>query len=63
MRERVGDRLPNFTEEQKADLKGSVDFLGLNTYSSSLVTDRPSNGGGYFDDVATKSSVRAIVRA
>lgn len=58
MRERVGDRLPAFTEQQKKDLKGSVDFVGLNTYSASLVTDRPSRGGGYFDDVATKSTVR-----
>jgi beta-glucosidase/6-phospho-beta-glucosidase/beta-galactosidase len=55
MRERVGDRLPTFTEAQKEDLKGSVDFLGLNTYSSSLVTDRLGGGGGYFDDVGTKS--------
>lgn len=58
MRERAGDRLPTFTDEQKEDLKGSADFLGLNTYSSSMVTDRASVGGGYFDDVATKSSVR-----
>lgn len=58
MRERAGDRLPIFTEQQKKDLKGSVDFLGLNTYSSSLVTSRDSAGGGYFDDLATKSSVR-----
>jgi hypothetical protein len=59
MRERVGDRLPFFTEQQKKDLNGSADFFGLNTYSASLVTDRPGGGGGYFDDVATKSTVRA----
>ena len=60
MRQRAGDRLPTFTEEQKADLKGSVDFLGINTYSSSLVTNRDSQPGGYFDDLGTKSTVRAL---
>lgn len=34
MRERLGDRLPSFTPEQKALLKGSVDFLGLNHYTT-----------------------------
>lgn len=55
MRERAGDRLAAFTDEQKKDLKGSADFLGLNTYSSTMVTDRASAGAGYFDDLATKS--------
>jgi beta-glucosidase/6-phospho-beta-glucosidase/beta-galactosidase len=57
MKERVGDRLPVFTEAEKKDLKGSVDFLGINTYSSSLVEGRDGGGGGgYFDDLATKNS-------
>lgn len=34
MREAVGDRLPTFSEEEKALLKGSSDFFGLNHYSS-----------------------------
>eukprot|EP00878_Enallax_costatus_P000354 GHUV01000438.1.p1 GENE.GHUV01000438.1~~GHUV01000438.1.p1 ORF type:complete len:909 (+),score=324.27 GHUV01000438.1:86-2812(+) len=36
MRERCGNRLPRFTAEQRAMLKGSVDFFGLNHYSSHL---------------------------
>jgi hypothetical protein len=36
MRERCGDRLPRFTAEQRAMLMGSVDFFGLNHYSSHL---------------------------
>ncbi len=56
MKERAGERLPVFTDAQKEDLKNSVDFLGINTYSSSLVTDRAGGDGGYFDDLATKSS-------
>ncbi|KAF6260086.1 glycosyl hydrolase family 1-domain-containing protein [Scenedesmus sp. NREL 46B-D3] len=36
MRERCGNRLPRFTAEQRAMLVGSVDFFGLNHYSSHL---------------------------
>ncbi|KAE9022670.1 hypothetical protein PR003_g3157 [Phytophthora rubi] len=39
MRERVGDRLPRFTPEETALVKGSYDLLMLNHYSSKLVTD------------------------
>ncbi|WFB35904.1 GH1 family beta-glucosidase [Kiritimatiellota bacterium B12222] len=34
MREELGDRLPTFTPEQSAMLKGSTDFIGLNHYST-----------------------------
>ena len=34
MRERLGNRLPSFTAEENALLKGSVDFLGLNHYTT-----------------------------
>lgn len=34
MKQRVGDRLPKFTEKQKQLLKGSIDFTGLNYYNS-----------------------------
>jgi len=33
MRERVGERLPTFTDAQREQLKGSSDFFGLNWYS------------------------------
>lgn len=36
MRERCGNRLPRFTAEQRSMLVGSVDFFGLNHYSSHL---------------------------
>ncbi|KAF4324495.1 hypothetical protein BBO99_00000183 [Phytophthora kernoviae] len=39
MRERIGDRLPNFTEQQSALVKGSYDLLMLNYYTSYATTD------------------------
>ncbi|KAL4103163.1 hypothetical protein PRIC1_006898 [Phytophthora ramorum] len=39
MRERVGDRLPRFTVEQAAVLKGSYDVFMLNHYYSRAITD------------------------
>ncbi|ETM00851.1 hypothetical protein L917_02474 [Phytophthora nicotianae] len=39
MRERVGDRLPRFTADEAAILKGSYDVFMLNHYFSRAVTD------------------------
>lgn len=37
MRERLGDRLPNFSQQDRELLKHSVDFIGLNHYTSRFV--------------------------
>ncbi len=59
MRERLGDRLPRFTPEEQAGLKGSVDFLGLNHYSTLYASAEepagagdigPNGNGGMSDD-------------
>ncbi|KAJ0258538.1 Beta-glucosidase 15 [Hirschfeldia incana] len=38
---KVGGRLPTFTEQQSKMLKGSYDFIGINYYSSSYAMDVP----------------------
>ncbi|XP_045824007.1 non-cyanogenic beta-glucosidase-like [Trifolium pratense] len=41
MRAIVKDRLPKFTELQSREINGSFDFIGLNYYSSSYISDAP----------------------
>lgn len=43
MRERVGDRLPKFSDKEKETLQNSVDFLGLNHYTTRFVANFPRN--------------------
>ncbi|KAM7472467.1 hypothetical protein LguiA_010650 [Lonicera macranthoides] len=38
MRKNVGDRLPKFTEEESKMLKGSLDFLGVNYYTTNYAS-------------------------
>lgn len=37
MRERLGDKLPKFSQRDKELLKHSLDFIGLNHYTSRFV--------------------------
>lgn len=57
MREVVGSRLPNFTEEQSASLQRSVDFIGLNAITAIYATyddEYKTNITGYFQDWSVK---------
>ncbi|XP_041021195.1 beta-glucosidase 42 [Juglans microcarpa x Juglans regia] len=50
MRERLGERLPKFSEEDKELIRNSIDFLGLNHYTSrfiAYVKDSPDEGDYY----------------
>lgn len=47
MRKMLGDRLPHFTDEEKALLKGSSDFYGCNFYTTNMIkagADDETNG-------------------
>ena len=53
MRKRIGDRLPKFTPEEKGQILGSLDFLGINHYTSSFVftaLEKATNKAGWFVD-------------
>jgi beta-galactosidase len=53
MKDRIGDRLPTFTESQRQELLGSLDFMGLNHYSTLYASPRtnPLPYGGYWNDM------------
>ncbi|BFZ65203.1 hypothetical protein YB2330_006366 [Saitoella coloradoensis] len=53
MRELLGDRLPTFTEAEKAMLKGSGDFFGFNHYTTNYVKHRkgPPEHGNFNGNV------------
>ncbi|KAL5227442.1 hypothetical protein ABZP36_015707 [Zizania latifolia] len=55
MKKIVGARLPSFTEAESEDVKGSVDFIGLNHYYSLYVNDRPLDDKGVRDYAADMS--------
>ncbi|EFJ31690.1 hypothetical protein SELMODRAFT_169039 [Selaginella moellendorffii] len=54
MRDYVGHRLPMFTEEQRSSLLLSIDFLGLNHYTTNFASALPppliKNWTDYFQD-------------
>jgi beta-glucosidase/6-phospho-beta-glucosidase/beta-galactosidase len=56
MRERLGERLPNFTIEEQQQLIGSSDFFGLNYYSSLLASapEIESSNSDYWADIHVK---------
>lgn len=59
MRASVGDRLPKFTKAQSEYVKGSIDFLGVNyytTYFAEHAAPSSSNRTFYTDILATLSS-------
>ncbi|KAG2768118.1 hypothetical protein PC129_g3001 [Phytophthora cactorum] len=65
MRERVGSRLPNFTGEEAALVKGSYDLIMINHYFSNLITYCDSDHSetncsslmdGYFADMGVDNT-------
>jgi len=65
MRENLGERLPTFTEEEKAYIKGSADFFGLNHYTTlyaaqvqpgESISSEVYGNGGIAEDQAVRLS-------
>ncbi|MCL7021725.1 hypothetical protein MKW94_025448 [Papaver nudicaule] len=50
MREKLGDRLPKFSDEDRELLMNSVDFLGINHYSTRLIAHVTTRRSGNFSD-------------
>ncbi|WMI67149.1 GH1 family beta-glucosidase [Mangrovimonas sp. YM274] len=46
MEDRLGDRLPKFTEEERQMLLGSTDFFGLNHYTTMLASEAKQINAG-----------------
>ncbi|KAK4253761.1 hypothetical protein QN277_010396 [Acacia crassicarpa] len=59
MRERLGDQLPTFSEEDKKLLANSLDFIGLNHYTSRLISHvtESSDSGHFYRTQATERIV------
>jgi beta-glucosidase/6-phospho-beta-glucosidase/beta-galactosidase len=53
MRIRLGDRLPRFTDSQRLEMIGSLDFMGLNHYSTLYASAKTENSiyRGYWADM------------
>ncbi|GMH13049.1 hypothetical protein Nepgr_014890 [Nepenthes gracilis] len=47
MHERLGDRLPKFSQEEKDLLRNSTDFVGLNHYTSRYISHSTENPEGH----------------
>ena len=54
-------RLPTFTPQESASLKGSVDYIGLNHYTSSFSRDNPSGKqGNWWSDALVDNTKNGI---
>lgn len=47
LKQAIGGDLPQFTAEEKQDLRGSIDFIGVNVYTARYVYAKPDNPLGF----------------
>lgn len=61
MRQAAGERLPKFSSDEQARLKNSLDFVGINNYTTRYITNADpcmkETWGGWLDDLKTKRIV------
>lgn len=55
MRDRVGERMPTFTSAETDLIKGSLDFVGINHYTTFYASDNSSSIVGKITDIFTDS--------
>ncbi|OMO71966.1 Glycoside hydrolase, family 1 [Corchorus olitorius] len=61
MKSRVGSRLPNFTDSESVLLKGSLDFLGINHYTTYYARQNATNSiVDLLNDCVTDAAAYAI---
>ncbi|TVU19029.1 hypothetical protein EJB05_35154, partial [Eragrostis curvula] len=53
----VGSRLPSFSKEQSAMVRGSADFIGVNHYTSAFVSDGSNSSRNGLRDLYADTSV------
>lgn len=58
MRNRLGERLPRFTRSEQTELMGSLDFMGLNHYSTLYASAKKEKSSykGYWSDMDVELS-------
>uniref|UniRef100_A0A1D1YF46 Beta-glucosidase 22 n=1 Tax=Anthurium amnicola TaxID=1678845 RepID=A0A1D1YF46_9ARAE len=61
MKKIAGSKIPSFTQSQSKQLKGSIDFLGLNHYVSAYIADEPNDSQSGPRDYNADISVRFTV--
>ncbi|KAE8683030.1 putative beta-glucosidase 41 [Hibiscus syriacus] len=61
MRSRIGTRLPTFTESESSLLEGSLDFVGINHYTTYYASENATNTiGDLLNDVVSDANAYAI---
>ena len=61
MRDNLGDRLPKFTAEESALLKGSYDWIGFNHYSTQYAYNTSLTDGNDIGAAFTRTSQYSFI--
>jgi beta-glucosidase/6-phospho-beta-glucosidase/beta-galactosidase len=65
MHQQVGDRLPEFSKDEIALLQGSLDFIGLNHYTSRFISNglvyQNIESTGHFQDQQVNSTGSLLI--
>lgn len=62
MRERLGDRLPKFSEAEKELLQNAIDFVGLNHYTTRFIAHVENPGDIHFYQVQQMERIGIFIK-